>query len=147
MKQHSAFLILGLFVGLQFGFASAGFAWGDSGDGGGCCQDITESVLSREPAMVQARGLDLFEKLKREPHSRLVLLEALDESVCLELREDCRDLEPAIVQRLVKIARETQRQESENSWQSWNYAIGAFNALLALAAFITSVFAYRASRK
>ncbi len=121
-------------------------ALGDSVNGG-CCQDITTAALSREPAMVQARGLDLFEILKREPHSRLVLLEALDDSVCLELGDDCRDLEPAIVQRLVKIARETQRQESENSWQLWNYGISAFNALLALAAFIMSVFALRVSRK
>jgi hypothetical protein len=117
------------------------------GSDSGCCQNLTNSVLAREPAMVQARGLELFEKLKREPHSQLVLLEALDESVCIELAEECRGLEPAIVQRLIKIARETQRQDAENSWQSWNYVTSAINTLLALAACAISFFAYRASRK
>ncbi len=133
--------IAAVFTFVLFGPA---FAWSDGDYGGGCC-DLAAQALSDQDPEIAKRGLDFYEILKKEPEATLVLLEALDDKVCSQY--DCSGLESPVVQRLVKIARETVRKETENSWQLWNYITNAFNALLALSALGLSLLAYRSSRK
>jgi hypothetical protein len=134
--RNSCLLLLIFALSFSLFPYSVSYAYfGGAGDGG-CCQDGLEQLLENQPAMIQKRASDIFERLSQEPDNALVVLAAAGDKVCDFT--DCLRVDAAVVKGVVVLVREA-RQRLENKTQyERDFKLSAINTGFAFIALLLS---------